>query len=164
MTTIILSLIMMAGLFLMLYAGVGLIQDRKFFTSAPKEVQEAVLPRSERFPGAHLLGWLFAAAAILLMIGAVIYGARDAVLNHFTFGQSFIRFLVMLLLLKAFDIGFFDWFLLCNKGLGFFQRFYPEVGKVLNRQLFGYNWKTHLSHILASPLIAAVLAWICSLF
>ncbi|MBE6130045.1 MAG: hypothetical protein E7185_12340 [Erysipelotrichaceae bacterium] len=164
MTTIILSLIMMAGLFLMLYAGVGLIQDRKIFTSAPKEVQEAVLPRNERFPGAHLLGWLFAAAAVLLMTGAVIYGARDAALNHFTFGQSFARFLVMLLLLKAFDIGFFDWFLLCNKGFGFFQRFYPEVGKVLSRQLFGYNWKTHLCHILASPLIAAVLAWICSLF
>ena len=31
--TFLLSVIMMAGLFLMLYSGVGLIQDRRFFTS-----------------------------------------------------------------------------------------------------------------------------------
>ena len=39
----------MAGLFLMLYSGVGLIQEKRFFTSAPLEVQNAVTDHSERF-------------------------------------------------------------------------------------------------------------------
>ena len=55
--TILCAVMMMAGLFIMLYAGVALIQDKRFFTSAPKEVQAAVQPRDERFPGAHALGW-----------------------------------------------------------------------------------------------------------
>lgn len=40
--TLFLSSIMMAGLFLLLLAGVGFIQDKKFFTPAPKAVYEAV--------------------------------------------------------------------------------------------------------------------------
>ena len=53
--TIILSIIMMAGLFLMLLAGVAFIQDKKYFTSAPKDVQESILPREERFHGQHAI-------------------------------------------------------------------------------------------------------------
>ena len=64
----------------------------------------------------------------------------------------------------AFDIGFFDWFLLCNAGLNFFPRFYPETKAVLGHHLFGYNWKTHLAHIIATFPVSVLLAWICSLF
>ena len=47
MITIILSLVVMLGLFLMLIAGVAFIQDKKYFTSAPKDVQESLLPKKE---------------------------------------------------------------------------------------------------------------------
>ncbi len=33
----------------------------------------------------------------------------------------------MLLLLKVFDVIFFDWILLCNRGFNFFSHFYPET-------------------------------------
>ena len=55
--TILLAIMMMVGLFLMLLSGVGFIQDKRFFTSAPREVQDVVKPYEERFPGAHALGW-----------------------------------------------------------------------------------------------------------
>ena len=48
----------MAAYFLLLYAGVGLIQEKRFFGSAPKENLDAIPDRKpERFPGAHILGW-----------------------------------------------------------------------------------------------------------
>lgn len=52
--TLLLSLQMMAGLFLLLLGGVGFIQDKRFFSSAPAQTQ-AVVPASkpERFPGQH---------------------------------------------------------------------------------------------------------------
>ena len=52
MTTIILSLILMAGLFLMLWAEVGFIQEKRFASSAPKE-ELVVIPESmpQRFRG-----------------------------------------------------------------------------------------------------------------
>ena len=52
--TILLSLITMAGLFLMLWSGVGFIQDKRFFTSAHKEILAVVEPKKERFKGQHV--------------------------------------------------------------------------------------------------------------
>ncbi|MCR5795059.1 MAG: hypothetical protein K6G61_06935 [Solobacterium sp.] len=161
LTTVMLAMIMMAGLFLLLYAGVGLIREKKFFTSAPQAVQDAVREGTERFPGAHALGWLLAAFAVVLLIGPLICGAMDGIAGGFGFLQFFGRFLFMLWGLKAYDILFFDWYLLCRSG--FFPHFYPEVKPLLGPHLFGYNRNTHMFHILASPVLAAVLAWICTL-
>jgi hypothetical protein len=160
--TLLLSAVMMAGLFLMLYAAVGLIQNKKFFTSAPKDVQAAVQPRGERFPGAHALGWCLMGISFLLMLGALALGGWDGVHNGFGFWRLFGRFLTMLWLLKAFDVLFFDWVLLCHSD--FFPHFYPEVKGVVGPHQFGYNWREHLQMILASPVVAAVLAGICMLF
>ena len=159
LTTIILSLVMMAGLFLMLYAGVALIQNPRFFSSAPKEVQAAVQPKPERFRGAHFFGWFLAIIAIVLMGGAVFFGCWDGIRNGYSFGQFFLRFLIMLLSLKAYDVLFFDFFLLCRSD--FFPRYYPEVKELLGPHLFGYNWKSHVLTGSLSIAGAAALAGIC---
>ena len=161
--TLLLSLMPMAGLFLMLLSGVGFIQDAKFFSSAPKEVRDVIKPRKERFKGAHAIGWIMAVFSVLFMIGAFIIGAWNGILNAFGFWQFFIRFIIMMLLLKAFDILFFDWLLLCNAGFNFFPHFYPETKEVLGRYLFGYNLKTHLAYIIGCFPVSAVLAWVCTL-
>ena len=155
---------MMAGLFLLLLGGVGYVQNYKFFSSAPKEVRD-IVPHSkpERFKGQHAVGWIMIIAAFALMAGAVVIGAVLGVRDELTFGGLFARFLIMLLLLKAFDIGFFDWVLLCNAGFNFFPRFYPECKPVLGHYLFGYNWKTHLFHIILCFPVSALIAWICTL-
>ena len=160
--TFLLSVIMMAGLFLMLYSGVGLIQDRRFFTSAPAAVQNVVTDHSERFKGAHALGWILAGVSICMLVGAPVYGCYDGIRNGYSFTQFFVRLLVMLWGLKAFDIIVFDWILLCNSG--FFPHFYPEVKEVLGPHLFGYNRKEHLTHIILSVPVSLILAAVCTLF
>ena len=42
--------------FLVLYGGVGFIQDKRFFSSAPQENLDAIPDRKERFRGAHVVG------------------------------------------------------------------------------------------------------------
>lgn len=101
--------------------------------------------------------------SLLLMGGAIVLAAWDGIRNSFTFRQFFARFIFMLLALKAFDIFFFDWILLCNAGFNFFPHYYPETKAVLGRHLFGYNWKTHVAHIIAFPFVAAFLSWIYTL-
>lgn len=65
--TLLASFLVMAAYFLLLYAGVGLIQEKKFFSSAPREVFAAVPERkAERFHGAHILGWYLGILAMLL--------------------------------------------------------------------------------------------------
>ncbi len=162
--TLILSLVMMAGLFLMLWAEVGFIQEKRLASSAPKEVL-AAMPDSkpERFRGQHIVGWVLAVLALLLMLGAIAAGAWDGTRSDFGFRQFFTRFLVMLLALKAFDIGFFDWFLLSSGGINFFGHYYPEVAPVLGPYLFGFNRKSHLIQIVLCIAVSAVFAWICTL-
>lgn len=159
--TIIATLMLMLAYFLILYAGVGFIQNKKFFGSAPKEILDAVPDRKERFKGAHVIGWIILVFAFLLYPLAFGIGAWDGIRNGFGFGGFFIRFITMLYGMELFDIGFFDWVLLSHSN--FFPRFYPEVKDVVGPYLFGYNWKTHLKHFLVYIPVCAALAGLCLL-
>lgn len=159
--TLILSLILMAALFLMLFAAVALVQDRRFFKSAPKDIQAAVLEHEEPFHGARAIGWALLAIAILIFPAAFLYGAWDGLQNDFTFWQFAGRFLAMLYLLKAFDIIFLDWFLLTKSH--FFQHYYPETEGCAGYHQFGFNRKEQLARIVLYPFIALLLAWVCTL-
>lgn len=56
--TIFLAIVFCVAITLMMFAAVAFIQDKKFFSSAPKEAQEALLPRDkELFYGARTIGW-----------------------------------------------------------------------------------------------------------
>lgn len=160
--TILLAVIMMAGLFLMLYAGVALIQDKKYFSSAPKDIVAVIRPRKERFSGAHMLGWLLMAVSLFMILIALVLAGIDGHHNGFTFQQFFTRYLIMFLLLKAYDILFFDLFLLTHSH--FYQHFYPETEGCAGFHSFGFNWKSHVIQIILCFPASAVLAWICTLF
>ncbi len=163
--TLLFAILLMAGLLLMLWAGVGFVQDKKYFTSAPPEVVEKIPDHTpERFKGQRAIGWILMIFSLVLMVGALVLAGADGIKNGYGFWAFFARYLLMFILLKAFDIGFFDWFLLCNNGLNFFPRYYPQVKSVLGHHLFGFNKKDHMLQILAAFPVSAVLAWICILF
>lgn len=152
----------MAAYFLVLYGGVGFIQDNRFFSSAPKENLDAIPDKKERFPGAHIIGWIIEATAILIFIGAAVLCVWDEVKNDFTYWQFFVRFLVMLYCMEIYDILFFDLFLLCRSN--FFPHFYPELKGVAGPHMFGYNKKTHIIHFALYIPACAAAAGICMLF
>lgn len=158
--TIIATIMIMVAYFLLLYGAVGFIQDKKFFSSAPKENLAAIPDRKERFHGAHMIGWLIIVIAIIVFIGALVLGAWDGVRNDFGFLKFFVRFLVMLYVMELYDIVFFDWVLLCHSN--FFPHFYPELKGVVGPHMFGYNKKTHMIHFVIYIPICAVIAWICT--
>lgn len=111
-----------AGYFLLLYAGVGLIQEKRFSGSAPKENPDAIPDRKpERFPRAHILGWTLGVLALALMVGGFVLGGWDGIRSGFGYWAFFARFVAMLYLVELYDIVFFDWILLCNSN--FFAHF-----------------------------------------
>lgn len=160
--TILSTTVVMAAYFLILYAGVAWIQDKRFFSSAPKENLAVIPERKERFPGAHKIGWVIGVAAILLFAGAFIFGAWDGIKNGFGFLQFFTRFMTMLYAMEIYDILFFDWVLLCHSN--FFPHYYPELKGIVGPHQFGYNKKEHIIHFTLYIPISIVLAGICMLF
>ena len=154
--TILLSVVFILAVCVLLYAAVGLIQNNKLFTTAPKDIQAAAKDHPERFPGAHALGWPLAVLCLLLMIGAFVYGGYDGVKRGFTFWRHFLRFAVMLYLWKAFDIVCLDWLLLTKSH--FFQHFYPETEGCAGYRQFGFNRKEQLIRLAVFPFAAALMA------
>ena len=161
LTTIVLSLVMMAGLLLMLWSAVGFVQEQRFFSSAPQEVLDVIQPKEKRFKGQHAVGWIMLVLSFALTGGAILYGGYDGVRNGFGLWQFFARFVTMLLLLKAFDILFFDWFLLYRSN--FFSRYYPEVKAVLGPHLFGFNKKSHMVQTALIVVCSFAAALVCTL-
>ena len=159
--TVLCALVLMAALFLMIWVAVALVQEKKLFTTAPKDIQAAAKEHPERFPGARILGWILLAPCVLAFVGAFVYAGWDGIRNGFGFWQFFGRFLTMLYLEKAFDILCLDWFLLTKSH--FFQHYYPETADCAGYHQFGFNRKEQLTRIVLFPFAALLLAWICTL-
>ena len=154
--TLLLALIFILAVCLLLYAAVALIQDRRFFNTAPKDIQAVAVDHPERFPGAHRPGWLLAVLSLVLMAGTFINGGWNGVLRGFTFWKLFLRFAVVLYLWKAFDIVCLDWLLLTKSH--FFQRFYPETEGCAGYHAFGFNRKEQLVRLVVFPFAAGLMA------
>lgn len=159
--TITATLMIMLAYFLILYSGVGFIQDKRFFSSAHKDILAVIPDKKERFHGAHIIGRIIAIIAVLIFIGAALLGALDGIRNGFGFIGFFVRFLTMLYCMEIYDILFFDWVLLCHSN--FFPHFYPEVKGVVGPYMFGYNIRSHIIHFIVYIPICAVIAFICTL-
>lgn len=159
--TIMSTLMIFLAYFLVLYGGVGFIQDKRFFSSAPKENLAAIPDKKERFRGAHIVGWAIEGVAVLLFLAAAVLSVWDGVRNGFDFLRFSARFLIMLYAMEIYDVVFFDWVLLCHSG--FFPHFYPEMKGVVGPHMFGYNKKAHIRHFAIYIPASAAAAWLCTL-
>ena len=162
--TIFLAIVLCAAITLMLLSAVAFIQNKKFFSSAPKEAQEVIQPREkELFYGARVIGWTLMIFSILMIVGVGIISIWDGFRSDFTFWQFFSRFVLISTIYKIYDMVCFDYFLLMK--FRFFQYYYPEVGSVYPLKKYGFNIKSQLLKLLVIfPAVSALAAWICSLF
>lgn len=162
--TVFLAIVFCAAISLMLLSAVAFIQDKKLFSSAPKEAQEVLRPReTELFYGARIIGWTLMIFSMLMIAGVGVIAIWDGLRSDYTFWQFFLRFVFIFTVYKAYDMICFDWFLLCR--FRFFQYYFPETEGVYNGRKYGFNLKSQLLKLLVIfPAASALAAWICSLF
>ena len=160
--TVFLAIVVCASVSLMLLSAVAFIQDKKFFSSAPKEAQEVIKPREkELFYGARTIGWMLMFFSILMIIGVGVISIWDGFRSGFTFLQFFLRFVFIFSVYKLYDMICFDYFLLIK--FKFFQYYYPEVDSVYTGRKYGFNIKSQLLKLLVIfPAASALAAWICT--
>ena len=162
--TIFPAIVVCGAITLMLVSGVAFVQEDKFFSSAPKVALAVLKPRNkELFHGARAMGWVLMIISVLLILGAAVVSVWDGFRSGYTFREFFLRFVTILTIYKAYDMIFFDWFILCR--FRFFQYYYPEVSEVYNDRKYGYNLKSQLLKLfIIFPAVSALAAWICTLF
>lgn len=160
--TLLLTLLCIVGVFLMLFAAVAFVQDRRFFGTAPRDVQEKVQNHEERFPGMHILGYVLCTAAIAIIISSVIIAVWDGIQREYGFLQFFIRFMIMLEGYKIWDMLFLDYYLLTKSK--FYQHYYPEVEGCESMKKYGFNLKQQLLKLLLIfPIASLAIAGLCVL-
>ncbi|MCR4749138.1 MAG: hypothetical protein K5877_04940 [Lachnospiraceae bacterium] len=161
--TIFLAIVFCAAITIMLLSAVAFIQDKKFFSSAPKEAQEAIIPRKEEiFYGARAIGWTLMGFSVLMILGVGIVSIWDGFRSEYSFLQFFLRFVSIFTIYKIYDMICFDYFLLMK--YRFFQYYFPEVEEAYSNRKYGYNIKSQLIKLfIIFPAASACAAWICSL-
>ena len=162
--TLFLAVVFCAAITILLISAVAFVQNERFFSSAPKEAQALIKPRTEElFHGARALGWVMMILAVCMILGVGAISIWDGFRSGYSFPGFFLRFVSIFTIYKAYDMIFFDWFLLCR--FRFFQHYYPETGPALNGRKYGYNIKSQLLKLLVIfPAASALAAWICTLF
>jgi hypothetical protein len=162
--TIFLAIVFCAAITLMLISAVAFIQNKKFFSSAPKEAQKVIQPRTEElFYGARTIGWALLGFSILMILGVGVISIWDGFRSGFSFWQFFLRFVLIFTVYKLYDMVCFDYFLLMK--FKFFQHYFPEVEPVFEGRKYGFNIKSQLLKLLVIfPAASALAAWICTLF
>jgi hypothetical protein len=160
--TVFLALIFCVAITLMMFAAVAFVQDKKLFSSAPKEAQDAVIPRTEElFYGAKIIGWTLIIMSMLMILGVGVISVWDGFRSGFTFWQFFLRFILIFEIYKMYDMICFDYFLLMK--FHFFQFYFPELKPVYSGRKYGYNIKSQLlKALLIFPAACALAAWICT--
>ncbi|MCR4961784.1 MAG: hypothetical protein K6A74_10035 [Lachnospiraceae bacterium] len=162
--TVFLAIVFCVAITIMMFAAVAFIQDKKLFSSAPKEFQKVIVQRDkELFYGAKAIGWTFIVFSFLLILGVGVISIWDGFKSEYSFWQFFIRFEVIFTVYKLYDMICFDYFLLMK--FHFFQFYFPEIESVIQGRKYGYNIKSQLIKLLIIfPAASALAAWICSLF
>lgn len=162
MVTLILTLMMCALLFLMIWAATYFYPWTGLLRFFPKDIEEKARLHQPPFPAAPVIGWILLSLCMLGFVDVIAYGGWDGVQKNFTFGQFLVRFLIILFGMKAFDIIVLDYILITKTQ--FFQHYIPETKGCAGYHSFGYNKKEQLRRILTLPFAALLIAWVCSLF
>jgi len=159
--TIILTLIMCALLFLMIWAAAYFYPWNGLLKFFPRDIEEKAREHKPPFPAAPFFGWIIMVLCMLGFVGVILYGGWDGIQRGYTFPQFLVRFLIILFGMKAFDIICLDYFLITKTQ--FFQHYIPETRGCAGYHSFGYNRKKQIRHCIGLLFCAFLTAWICSL-
>lgn len=165
--TIVLALAGCVLLFLGIWGVTVTMPTKLLAKNFPEDVQERLQPRLEEWERQPLslrriLGWIILILFCIAYIALFAIGGIDGLRKGFSYGQLFLRFLIIGGVIKAFDIGALDYFLLTKTK--FFQHYFPETEGCAGWQDFGYNRKQQTRQIVMILIGSALTAGIFSLF
>ena len=162
--TLFLAIVLCGAITLLLISAVAFVQDKRLFSSAPKEALAVLKDRNEElFYGARTMGLVLMIISVLMILGVGFVAIWDGLRSGYSFSQFFLRFVLIFTIYKSYDMIFFDWFLLCK--FHFFQYYFPEVESVYNDRKYGFNIRSQLLKLLVIfPMASMLAAWICTQF
>jgi len=178
--TFIIALVACVLLFLAILVATLTLPFGALIKNFPGDVQESLKDRIENLPMSpkRLIGGILTVLIFISWVVVFIIGGIDGLKNNFTFFQFLIRFLIIALSVKVFDIvcldscggfhtpmlasGAVDLF--CSQRRIFFQHFFPETENCKGWKEFGYNRKQQIRQCILIPVLCVISAYVFTLF
>ena len=91
---IILTVIMCALLFLMIWSASYFLPWKGLMDFFPEDIKEKAIDHNPPFETAPVFGWICMILCMLGFIGVIVYGGWDGVQRGYTFTQFLVRFLI----------------------------------------------------------------------
>lgn len=158
--TILLTVGMMVLFTLMEWVACEFMPMKSMADFFPEDIRERLRPRLEKLAMTpkRIIGMILFALILAGMLAIYIFAGIDGIRNDFSYWQYLVRFLIMCVGIKLFDIIGFDWFVMTKTH--FFQHFFPETEGCVGWHQFGYNRKQQLRQtvmiLLSAPISSAV--------
>lgn len=115
-------------------------------------------PPKKKQIAAHILLGIF----LISMLAGMIYLGVDGIRSGYGFWKLTLRFIVLLYVMKAFDIIVQDQWLVMT--VGYFKKLYPETAECEGWKDRGFNNKNQLIRIVVYPFLCMLTAGIFMLF
>ena len=128
----------------------------------PEDVRLAAKNHPEPPHSRQIIAHILFAAFLLAMAAGIIYLGMDGIRNGYDFWKLTLRFIVMLYVMKAFDIIVQDQWLVMT--LGFFKKIFPETAECDGWKDRSFNNKNQIIRIIAYPFLCIMTAGIFMIF
>ncbi len=128
----------------------------------PEDVRFAAKYHPEPEKWKQLMAHLLLLAFLMAMIAGIIYLGIDGVRSGYGFWMLTLRFIILLYVMKAFDIIVQDQWLVMT--VGYFKKIFPETAGCAGWKDRGFNNKNQMIRIIAYPFLAMITALLFLLF
>ena len=124
----------------------------------PEDVRFAAKNHPEPPKWKQMIAHFMLAVFLLSMLGGIIWLGIDGIKNGYGFWKLTLRFIIMLYVMKIFDILVQDQWLVMT--LGYFKKIFPETADCEGWKNRSFNNKNQIIRIIAYPFLCMLLSGI----
>lgn len=162
MKTVVIALVLCVVEILVIVIASPMAKPSLVLRFLPEDVQLAAKNHPEPSKRKQIMAHILLALALIAMFAGVIYLGIDGIKNGYGFWKLTLRFIVLLYVMKAFDILVQDQWLVMT--VGYFKKLYPESADCDGWKDRGFNNKNQIVRIIAYPFLCMITAGVFMLF
>ena len=154
--TIIIALILCMIEFLVIVIASPMAKPSLVLRFLPKDIREAAKDHPAPPVYKQIIAHVLLAVFLIIMILGVLYVGIDGIRNGLGYWQLTVRYIVLLYVMKAFDIIVQDQWLVMT--VGYFKKIYPETSECEGWKDRGFNNRNQMIRIVAYPFLSMITA------
>ena len=128
----------------------------------PEDVRLAAKDHKEPSMGKQMMAHVLLVIFLVSTVGGIVYLGIDGVLHEYSFWKLTLRFIILLYVMKAYDIIVQDQWLVMT--VGYFKKVFPETAACEGWKDRGFNNKKQIVRIVLYPFLSMMMAGLFILF